>query len=644
MAGGMELMIKLRAAFSSLGRVACYTYDDLEPDEIRLLQILPGKGSDILRCRLIRVPLRYPPDFNTLSYTWGTSPETHEAKVNLTEKIQLDNKAYLVAPNLLSALQFYREHYTEPLWVDYLCINQSNVAERGRQVLLMRRIYGSSHKVLVWLGDEADDSALAIDFLERIAEEAGIAASAAFIVQTILGGDYQSQWTALDQFWKRPYWMRIWVMQEQAVSKRIDVACGPRKLAWKVLYRFTDAVTTAISSGQMDACMHAAKRDAIKLNTKILHHLLTLRRLRQETAQGERLPVLSVLDSTRRALATDDRDKIYGIHSFVKDASVLVPSPDYGCSTQQVYKSLVLAYINHYKDLDILVQASVHRKLAGLPSWTPDWSEDKRISRLNRRNSCTGVFYAARGTAASTVVSSEESTLICEGIYVDALDGLGQCVAERSSTAQQSHPEHPTSIYGDDEATFSAVWRSLISDVRYFANSSFERAPEVMGHLFTKKCRKWEDVFLNENHSQYQPKKVIHPDISVFDAWYRSNRSFKIAGRPIREWALERFEAARADDSDIVLNTSFERTMKKKICGRRLITTQRGYIGLAPLASKRGDRVCVLFGCSTPVILRPLAEGGYQFIGECYVHGIMEGEAMGMLEKEERAKEEFALR
>lgn len=636
-------MIKLSAAFSSLGRAACYTYGDLDPDEIRMLQILPGKGSDIVRCRLTRVTLRYSPDFNTLSYTWGTSPETHEAKVTLTE-IQLDNKAYLVAPNLLSALQFYREHYTEPLWVDYLCINQFNVAERGKQVLLMRRIYGSSHKVLVWLGDEADDSALAIDFLERIAGEAGIAASAAFIVQTILSGNYQRQWRALDQFWKRPYWMRIWVMQEQAVSKRIDVACGPRKLAWEVLYRFTDAVTTAISSGQMDACMYAARRDAIKLNTKILHHLLTLRRLRKETAQGERLPVLSVLDSTRRALATDDRDKIYGIHSFVKDASILVPSPDYECSTEQVYKSLVLAYINHYKDLDILVQASVHRKLTALPSWTPDWSEDKRISRLNRRNSCTGFFYAARGTAASAVVSSEDSTLICEGIYVDTLDGLGQCLAERSSPAQQSHPEHPTSIYGDDEATFSAIWRSLISDVRYFANSSFERAPEVMGHLFTKKCRQWEDVFLNENHSQYQPKKVIHPDISVFDAWYRSNRSLKIAGRPIREWALEHFEAAQADDSDIVLNTSFERTMKKKIYGRRLITTQRGYIGLAPLASKRGDRVCVLFGCSTPVVLRPLAEGGYQFIGECYVHGIMEGEAMGMLEKEERAKEEFVLR
>ena len=574
--GGARLMIKLLGAFNALGHAVCYKYDDLEPNGIRLLQVLPGKPTDILSCRVLPASLKNPPEFNTLSYTWDSFSEGEKKEAIGTEKIYLNNRSYLITPNLLSALQFYRENYIAPLWVDFLCINHFNPAERGKQVLFMRQIFSSGSRVLVWLGDETSDSDLAIDFLERISQEPHIAASATFVVETILSEDYLPQWRAMDQFWKRRWWMRTWVMQEQAVSKGIDVACGPRKLTWKALYRFADAVTTAISSGQMDACMHIVRKDNIRLNTKILHHLLTLRRLRRETSHGKGLQLLSVLDSTRRALASDDRDKIYGILGFVKDASILVPQPDYVCPTQQVYKSLVLKYIDHYRNLDILVQASPNKKLPGLPSWTPDWSEEKRISRLNRRHSHSGFFHAAGDAAASIIPSPYADVLICEGLSIDTLDGLGHCVVERSSSANYSNPENATSIYGDEEATFSALWRSLISDVRYYANSSFERATELMGHIFIKKCQKWEDVYQNEGCEEYDPAKCMHPDISIFELWYLHNRFLNVAGRPIRDWALDRVEAAQADDKDIILNASFERTMKKKIYGRGLIATEEG--------------------------------------------------------------------
>jgi Heterokaryon incompatibility protein (HET) len=639
----MKVLVHFRGAFAALGRATCYNYEPLEEKQIRLLHVEPGTGTETVRCRITRVSLNSPPKFRTLSYTWDTSPGGDPRKIVLTDKIYLNNRQYPIAPNLLSALRFYRENYTDPLWVDYLCINQFDLLERGDQVLDMRNIYELSSMVLVWLGEEADDCVLAIDFLEEISEQVDTSASALYLVGTIIKGDHLKQWQALDHFWKRPWWMRTWVMQEQAVSKRIEVACGRRRIEWNVLYRFADALTTAISSGQMEACMDIVRKKGIRLNTKVLHHLLTLRRLREETAQGKRLQLLSVLDSTRRALASDERDKIYGILGFVKDGSILVPQPDYTCQIRQVYKSLVVAYIDHHKNLDILVQASAPKKLADLPSWTPDWSEDKRISRLNRRHSHTGFFHAAGNTAASTIPPPHDDILICEGIYIDTLDGLGHGLLDKSSSAKDSHPENPTSIYSDDEATFSAIWRSLISDVRYFANSSFERAPEVMGHLFIKKCCNWENVFLNKDHPQFKPDKVIHPDISIFEVWFMENRLLEIAGRTIREWAGERLGLCEVDETDRILNASFERTMRKKIYGRRLMTTETGYIGLGPLASRKGDKVCVLFGCSTPVVLRPLPNGGYKFIGECYVHGIMEGEAIAMLEKEELVKQPFFL-
>ena len=69
------------------------------------------------------------------------------------------------------------------------------------------------------------------------------------------------------------------------------------------------------------------------------------------------------------------------------------------------------------------------------------------------------------------------------------------------------------------------------------------------------------------------------------------------------------------------------------ICMRRLFETKfRHFLGLAPTAAQPGDRICILFSCSVPVVLRSVVvqETGskyYKFIGECYVHGLMEAEA-----------------
>jgi hypothetical protein len=54
---------------------------------------------------------------------------------------------------------------------------------------------------------------------------------------------------------------------------------------------------------------------------------------------------------------------------------------------------------------------------------------------------------------------------------------------------------------------------------------------------------------------------------------------------------------------------------------------QDGYIGIGDVMLESGDLVCILFGGNVPFILREV-KGKYQFIGECYVHGIMWGEAL----------------
>ncbi|KAK5009727.1 hypothetical protein LTR28_013730 [Elasticomyces elasticus] len=64
--------------------------------------------------------------------------------------------------------------------------------------------------------------------------------------------------------------------------------------------------------------------------------------------------------------------------------------------------------------------------------------------------------------------------------------------------------------------------------------------------------------------------------------------------------------------------------------GRTYFTTMKRYMGLGPKYARQGDRICVFTGSHVPFIVRPHRDQSYQLVGECYVHGIMQGEVLRM--------------
>ncbi|KAK5625785.1 hypothetical protein RRF57_001501 [Xylaria bambusicola] len=69
--------------------------------------------------------------------------------------------------------------------------------------------------------------------------------------------------------------------------------------------------------------------------------------------------------------------------------------------------------------------------------------------------------------------------------------------------------------------------------------------------------------------------------------------------------------------------------IKRTTFGRRLIRTKAGLIGLGPGFAEVGDLVCVLSGGHVLYVLRKKKQcSRYEFVGECYVHGMMDGEAL----------------
>lgn len=124
-----------------------YPGSPLKDDEIRLIRLLPGQWSDEVHCHLFDVHLHNNPQYEALSYVWGS------AKVK--RYIQLNAQPHATTMNLESALRHLRHvHQEMVLWVDALCINQTDTDERTHQVKLMGGIYKNCRNVVVYLGDE----------------------------------------------------------------------------------------------------------------------------------------------------------------------------------------------------------------------------------------------------------------------------------------------------------------------------------------------------------------------------------------------------------------------------------------------------------------------------------------------------------
>ncbi|KAF2240619.1 HET-domain-containing protein, partial [Trematosphaeria pertusa] len=123
-----------------------FVYQPLDdtPNSFRLLEILPEKadGRIQLRIRHDKMPTTY----KCLSYMWGDATESHEVLMN--------GSTSPIRKNLHDFLEMARVRFpNEKLWIDALCINQSDNAERGHQIQRMGDIYRGASEVLAWLGN-----------------------------------------------------------------------------------------------------------------------------------------------------------------------------------------------------------------------------------------------------------------------------------------------------------------------------------------------------------------------------------------------------------------------------------------------------------------------------------------------------------
>ncbi|KAH8777179.1 heterokaryon incompatibility protein-domain-containing protein, partial [Hyaloscypha sp. PMI_1271] len=123
-----------------------FTYDVLSfEDMIRLMVLEPGRKKGKMKCTLITTRLVDAPNYEAISYVWGSS-----VKLGV---IWCNGKKLEVTMNLYYALQTFRRRFRQRvLWADAICINQQDTTERSSQVRLMCSIFQRASGVLAWLG------------------------------------------------------------------------------------------------------------------------------------------------------------------------------------------------------------------------------------------------------------------------------------------------------------------------------------------------------------------------------------------------------------------------------------------------------------------------------------------------------------
>ncbi|OCK84868.1 hypothetical protein K432DRAFT_85503, partial [Lepidopterella palustris CBS 459.81] len=210
-----------------------YCYSQLSlPTNIRLLRLLPyDEDAENLRCELFEFRLQtsdkpsYP--YEALSYVWGSEHKP--------QSIIVDNQNLNVTQNLYVALLHLRDHgCSRTIWVDAICIDQANEREKENQIPLMAEIYAKAHRVVVWLGEAEDDSDRALEAIRLAGESSARSSNTELTRQAIL------------RLLKRPWFRRIWVLQEMAAARHVLIMCGSTEIDGHAFCLGLDFVGTAI--------------------------------------------------------------------------------------------------------------------------------------------------------------------------------------------------------------------------------------------------------------------------------------------------------------------------------------------------------------------------------------------------------------
>ncbi|RYC65579.1 hypothetical protein CHU98_g634 [Xylaria longipes] len=306
---------------------------------IRVLHLSPARQpSTPLHGHLDIQDLNERPYYEALSYTW--KDETGDASVSRRLYVGANWDILPITKSCSRALRRLRfKHAWRVLWVDAICINQQNNAEKSEQIALMRTIYARSVRCVVDLGNPSFGSDIAIDYANSLGDD-----------ESMDQLPQQHKNKALSDLFHRRYFNRVWVIQEIVSAPYAQVNCGSRSVDWRLLVDST-ATPTALN-------WIRGFRDGIGTG-------------RPTRAYNGPSGLLKLLRDTADSESSDPRDKIFALLGLVRGLDLEGITADYDLTYEQVYTGLAAYFIKNHGLAELTMMAT--HKDPNLPSWVPNW-------------------------------------------------------------------------------------------------------------------------------------------------------------------------------------------------------------------------------------------------------------------------------
>lgn len=447
-----------------------YEYSVLHEDQIRLVYLLPGLYHEDLVAVLEHTCLKQSPMYEALSYTWGTSVKG----CHMSLKTETGYGRLAITSNLKAALLRMRSiEHTKAIWIDQVCINQDDILERSLQVPRMGVIYSSAYQVSIWIGEEDDDSRKGLSFLQIILSylppsepTSNIKDDSEYVLpMSALPIARSEGWEALKRIFDRPWFRRVWVVQETAMAAQARVICGSFAVSWEDLAR---------------ACRVQIRQESLRHGHNALESIDNTRRKRIE---GRR-DLYDILFMSYMFDCTDPRDKIYAMTGLADPLPKACMTFDYIRSTEEIYLRFAVELMLSDNTLDLLHCVVSHTMLNHLPSWVPDWRSEPFVMRMlkeqNPKADCydsddSSQFCFSKDRLALTVTGKSIGSISAIGMtmsYTDRHKAISQWQDIAESTSERGSETYPRNFLQtlvaatethDHIASLYAAWANVLN-------------------------------------------------------------------------------------------------------------------------------------------------------------------------------------
>ncbi|KAK6374613.1 hypothetical protein LTR64_002725 [Lithohypha guttulata] len=610
--------------------MAKYKYETLADPaaNIRLLMLQNGQQDEPLRAKLEHTPMDDRVSYEAVSYSWGSPSETctilkHTILKYITLKhtIQVEKSgsyfSLAITPNLDNVLRrFRRVEDVRALWIDAVCIDQGTKEEKSAQVGIMDSIYASAQQVLVYLGEPSASTAQAIALLDQIYAAPSNAPPINSDKQRQWINDNQlptvlepQRWAPLKEFFCRPWFRRKWIIQETVLARKLIFHCGEWERDWNFMQHVRKNIQdNGLAVLDHTTCPTLLEGAEVQQSLSQLNWIITLRDC---LSKNEKLHLMDLAYIFRYSRATDPRDHLFALLGVGYNVTDPILKPRY--KKIDTILDTCIRYARYFlartRNLEVLYRAGLngHRLLA--PSWIPDWYGGHETLTLGhaegfwdplRRPSS---YHVAPGTVPELHWSDNATELGVKGTIIDTIENL----ANQYFLASAKEPL--------DKDLLLRRKREHLDESRIINDALPGRYPTGQDARDVH----WRTLICNMTHD-------LSPAPAEADE--AAYREYRMSYEVWRHHLLWKEGMVPIDPQYLPVRHLFRQIIDDYNGDKIFGSTKENYLGMFPQFAQKGDMIAVLHGGEFPFVLRRVErqEKMYQLVGQCYLHGLMEGE------------------